>query len=256
MCTCVQRSVQKHSHTLNTYHLRKRPESIGVHSRVVVQESISNSQQNGTSPKVQPTPAKRSREKISRSSRQKGHGKYTVASPKPRLTTAKQSQRVQTPLKTVDTSMAKGTASKKLCREINYALRLPDAAKKKKKISDVLKKNAKTQFSVPVDNGHVNFIAHPGFDQTLEDIELQFETDYVDEDLFMVGYLDYCGSDNFVMVGEDGKVYQAEDEILYVVKEDLYRYLTEGPTNLGYYDFYRHLGSEGSLECIGWKEDL
>ncbi|XP_070536317.1 uncharacterized protein [Ptychodera flava] len=97
------------------------------------------------------------------------------------------------------------------------------------------------------------FIAHPGYKETLEDIRLSFQLDYVDKKLHMVGYFEDSGSDLYLMVDDDGKVYRAEGDILYVVENSLHDYMTHGSKDLGHYDYYGRLSSKKSLDCIGWN---
>ncbi|XP_077981743.1 uncharacterized protein LOC144436759 [Glandiceps talaboti] len=97
-----------------------------------------------------------------------------------------------------------------------------------------------------------HFIVHPGLEGTTDEIELDLETDYVDKKLYMVGYVETIGSDDYVMMDDAGLVYRTADTILYVVGKSLFTFLTKGSKDLGHYDYLRRLGGKTSLPCIGW----
>ncbi|XP_070536323.1 uncharacterized protein [Ptychodera flava] len=98
------------------------------------------------------------------------------------------------------------------------------------------------------------FIAHPGYEETLEDIRLSFQLNYVDKNLHMVGYFEDSGSDLYLMVDDDGKVYRAEGDILYVFENNLHDYMTHGSKeDPRHYDYYGRLSPTKALDCVGWS---
>ncbi|XP_070537181.1 uncharacterized protein [Ptychodera flava] len=141
---------------------------------------------------------------------------------------------------------------KKICSTLHDILK--GLGKIYEEFNEIILTNINRTWSIPSNEHTLKFIIHPGNQDTLDEIELTFKTDYVDVNFHMVGYLERLGSDNFLMVDDAGNVYRAAGDILYVVGKNLFRYLTTGPVDLGHYDYYRRLTSEVSLECIGWTE--
>ncbi|XP_077985066.1 uncharacterized protein LOC144453290 [Glandiceps talaboti] len=101
--------------------------------------------------------------------------------------------------------------------------------------------------------GKSDLIIHPGFRGTLESIKWEFEMVYTGKKLYMVGYLDELGSDTFIMLDDDGKVYKADDSLLYLVGDNFCNYLKNGPnTEESFYDYYGHRDQTKSLPCAGF----
>ena len=96
---------------------------------------------------------------------------------------------------------------------------------------------------------------HPGLPYTLDTIDLDFESIYVGKPLHMLGYLIEIGSDDFILIDNDGNVYRAEDSVLHVVGNDVLSYFVNGPNMLGYYDFYDHLDHKKGLPCAGGSSE-
>ncbi|XP_002732602.1 uncharacterized protein LOC100374614 isoform X2 [Saccoglossus kowalevskii] len=102
--------------------------------------------------------------------------------------------------------------------------------------------------------GNTLFV-HTGLPDALETIAWDFEKVYVGKPLHMLGYLHMIDSEYFVLLDDNGNVYQADDAILHWVSKDVVKYFRSGPENLGFYDYYDYLDSSRSLPCVGGSHD-